>query len=506
MTKELNKEAQIYKRRWWTFLVLALAILIVVIDHTILNVALPTMQTALGASVPQLQWIVDAYVLAFATLLLFMGTLGDRIGRATMLRIGMTVFGIASLGAIFCNTAGQLIAARAGMGIGAAMIIPATLAIITNIFPVEERGKAIGLWGAMNGIGVALGPLLGGLLLTHFDWNSIFFINIPIVLVALIAGFFLIPESRDPKPRRLDLVGTFLSAITLFLLVFGLIKGSDWGWTNGVVLACLAVAVAAGFLFVLWERKADNPMLDLSLFRDARLSSGSGSIAIMTVAMFGLLFAFTMYMQYVKGYSAMETGLRFLPIAFGYAFGSVLSNRIIKKTGRKKLVTAAFIGMAVTSPFIALWQVDTPYWQIGLLLFLISFCMGNIMTPSLNAVLAAAPKERAGIGSAIGNTSFQIGGALGIAALGSILSSVYISQMESASSALASIPEGALEIARESIGGAISVANTLAAESGQVLTDIAGASFMDGWQVIMFVISALGLIGAILASRFMPSK
>jgi len=307
---------QAYARRWWAFLVLTLAILIVVIDHTILNVTLPTLQRQLGATISELQWIVDAYMLAFATLLLTMGTLGDRIGRAIALRVGMIVFGLASLGAIFSGSAGHLVVARIFMGAGAAMIMPATLAIIVNIFPPEERGKAIGVWGAMNGVGVALGPLLGGLLLEHFNWSAIFLINIPIVVIALAAGFFLVPDSRDPKPRKIDLPGTVLSALALFLLVFGFIKGSDWGWTQPAVLGSLAGAIVACLGFVLWENSSQSPMLDLRLFQNPRLSAGAGGIAIMTVAMFGILFALTMYMQFVKSYSALETGIRFLPVAF----------------------------------------------------------------------------------------------------------------------------------------------------------------------------------------------
>ncbi len=499
-------EARIYKRRWWTFLVLALAILIVVIDHTILNVALPTLQLELGATLSQLQWMVDAYILAFATLLLTMGTLGDRIGRAVILRIGMIVFGLASLGAVLACSADNVIAARVFMGIGAAMIMPATLAIITNIFPPEERGKAIGMWGAMNGIGVALGPLLGGLLLEHFTWNAIFFINIPIVVVAIAAGFFLIPDSRDPHPRRLDIAGTLLSAATLFLLVFGLIKGSDWGWTNAGVLGSLAGAVIAGFLFILRERRADTPMLDLKLFSNARLSAGSAGIAVMTVAMFGLLFAFTMYMQFVKGYSALETGVRFLPLAFGYAFGSMSSNRIVGKWGTKAVVASGFLGMAVFAPLIAFWRVDTSYWQIGVLLFAISYFMGNIMTPSLNAVLGAVTKARAGAGSAIGNVSFQVGGAVGVAALGSALSSIYQSGMAEALKAFPSLPAEASCAAQTSIGAAQAAASMLPDGVWQGLLQVAGGSFMEGWQAVLLIISVIGVAGAILMLKLMPPR
>jgi len=353
---------------------------------------------------------------------------------------------------------------------------------------------------------VALGPLLGGLLLEHFNWNAVFFINVPIVITALFAGFFLIPNSRDPHPRRLDIIGTLLSATTLFLLVFGLIKGSDWGWTNPGVLGSLAGAIIAGFLFILREKKLDFPMLDLGLFRNARLSASSGSIAVMTVAMFGMLFAFTMYMQFVKGYSALDTGLRFLPIAFGYAFGSVSSNRIVGKLGTKPVVTIGFVGMAVLSPVIASWQTDTPYWQIGLLLFALSYFMGNIMTPCLNSVLGAVPKARAGVGSAIGNVFFQVGGALGVAALGSALSSIYQANMTSALTQLVALPADVANLVKGSVGAAVTVTFGLPDGVRQILVQIAGDSFMAGWQVVLMIISAIGIMGAILTLKFMPSR
>jgi len=502
----MTKEVQVYQQRWWAFAVLALTILIVVIDHTILNVALPTLQRELKATISELQWMVDAYILAFATLLLTMGTLGDRIGRAKMLRAGMMVFGGASLIAGFAGSAGHLVAARVVMGVGAAMIMPATLAIIINIFPSKERGKAIGAWGAMNGVGVALGPLLGGWLLDHFNWSAVFFINIPIVVTALAAGRFLIPDSHDPTPRRLDIPGTLLSAITMWLLVFGFIKASDWGWTHPAVTGSLAGFIMAGFLFIFRERKTGAPMLDLDLFRNRRLLAGSGGIAIMTAAMFGVLFGLTMYMQFVKDYSALETGLRFLPIAFGYAFGSMSSNPINNSWGTKAVTAAGFLGLAVLAPVIAFWRIDTPFWQIGLMLFALSYCLGNIMTPALNAVLGAVPKDRAGVGSAIGNVSFQVGGALGVAALGSTLSSVFRARMESALAPLSFLPAEIIGAAKESVGAAVTVAARLPEGVRQNLSLLAGQSFMEGWQVILLVVSAIGVTGAVFTLKFMPSR
>jgi EmrB/QacA subfamily drug resistance transporter len=506
MESNPEKEAQIYKNRWWTFLVLALAILIVVIDHTILTVALPTLQRELGATISELQWIVDAYIMAFATLLLTMGTLGDRMGRSTILRAGMIVFGLASLIAVMATSAGQVVFARVFMGIGAAMILPSTLAIITNIFPPKERGKAIGAWGAMNGLGVALGPLLGGLLLEYLNWRYIFFINIPIVVLALVAGFFLVPNSRDPHPRSLDIGGTLLSAIALLLLIFGLIKASDWGWTNITVLSAFTGAIMTGLFFILWQYKANTPMVDLQLFRNSRLPAGAGALAMMTVAMFGVLFAFTLFMQFVRGYSALETGIRFLPMAFGYAFGSITCNRMVGKWGTKLVVTAGFIGMAVLALVIAFWQLHTPFWQIGILLFIFSYCMGNIMTPSLNAVLGSVPKTRAGVGSAIGNVSFQTGGALGVAALGSILSTVYREKITPALTSFSSLPAEMINTVKESAGAAAAIAEMLPKQSETNLVQIAGQSFMAGWQMVLLIVSIIGIIGTILMLKFMPAS
>lgn len=492
--------------RWWAFSVLALAVLIVVLDHMVLNVALPTLQRRLGAGISELQWIVDAYILTFASLLLTMGALGDRVGHSIMLRVGMSVFGLASLFGAFSDSVEQLVAARVFMGLGGAMIIPATLAIISGLFSPQERGKAIGAWGAMNGLGVVLGPLLGGWLLEHFSWSAVFLINVPIVIIALIAGFFLVPKSRARIKRGVDLPGTFLSAATVFLLVFSIIKGGDLGWKNPLIYQSLVLSLVCGGLFILREIRAKSPMLDLSLFKDPHFSAGGGSIAIMTFAMFGSLFALTLYMQFVKAYSPMETGLRFLPVAVGYALGSVFSNKCVMRWGARSVVAAGFAGMAALAPLMAFWLSDTPFWLIGTYVGLFSFCQGNIMPPALNVVLKSLPQERAGVGSAIGNVSFQVGGALGIAALGSLMGSVYRSQMDTALKAEAALPAQVAQVARESLGGAVISAGSLPEEIGQGLLSLARNSFMDGWMVIFWVICVLGFIGMLFVLRFMPPR
>lgn len=503
---EIAEMPTVYPLRWWAFSVLALAVLIVVLDHMVLNVALPTLQRQMGTTISELQWIVDAYILAFASLLLTMGALGDRIGHTVMLRAGMSIFGLASLYGGFTDTAWQLIAARVFMGIGGAMITPATLALISSIFSAEERGKAIGAWGAMNGLGVVLGPLLGGWLLEHFNWSAIFFINVPIVIIALIAGLFLLPKGNVRIARRIDLPGTVLSAATIFLLVFSIIKGNDLGWTHSLVYGALALFFICGLLFVLRERSTDAPMLDLILFKNIHLSAGSGSIAIMTFAMFGVLFALTLYMQFVKVYSPLETGLRFLPIAMGYALGSVSSYKSVQRWGAKAVVATGFAGMATLAPLIAFWQTATHYCFIGLYVGLLSFFLGNIMTPALNVVLGSVPKDRAGVGSAIGNISFQVGGALGVAILGSVLSSIYRFRMDVALDAKAFFSAQVIHGAKESLGTAVVMADGLPREAGQGLLSLARVSFMDAWLAVFWLICAVGIMGMFFALKLMPSR
>jgi predicted MFS family arabinose efflux permease len=317
---------------------------------------------------------------------------------------------------------------------------------------------------------------------------------------------FLIPKAETRIRRRIDLPGTALSAATVFLLVFGIIKGNDLGWAHPTVYGALALSFVSGFLFYLRERKTDSPMLDFSLFKNPRLSAGSGSIAIMTFAMFGVLFALTLYMQFVKTYSPLETGLCFLPIAIGYAIGSVSSHGSVRRWGTKAVVTAGFAGMAVLASLIAFWNAATPFWLIGLGAGLLSFCFGNIMTPALDAVLGAVPKNLAGVGSAIGNISFQVGGALGVAVLGSILGGIYRFQMKAALDANAAFPVQVIQGATESLGAAVVLAGGLSAEVGQRLLLLARTTFMNGWLTVFIGVCGVGAAGVFFTLILMPSR
>lgn len=502
----VTKMPTVYPQRWLAFAALALTVLIVVLDYMVLNVALPTLQREMNATISELQWIADAYILAFAALLMTMGALADRIGHIIMLRTGMFIFGIASLLAAFSGSAWQLVAARALMGLGAAMIVPSTLALISIIFPPEERGKAIGAWGAMNGLGVVLGPLLGGWLLEQYQWGSIFLINIPIIIISLIAGLFLIPKVNVRVKRHIDLPGTILSAITILLLVFGIIKTNNTGLLQPSVYGTLCGALIFGYCFFRWEKKTEAPMIDLALFKNPYVSSGSSSIALMAFSMYGFIFVLTLYMQLVKGYSPMQTGIRFLPLAIGYAMGTVSSSRNVQRWGTKSVITISFVGMAIASLFIAFWNEATPFLIIGLNVGLLSFFLGNIMAPSLNAVLGALPPSRAGVGSAIGSISLQVGGALGVAVLGSLLNGIYRFRMIHLFDYNILFPIQAIQNATESLGAALAVAATLPADIGQGLTSLARTAFMHGWILVFFAICCVSISGMFFTRKAMPSN
>jgi len=483
-----------------------LSLIIVTLDNSILNVALPTMQRELNATGSELQWMVDSYILAFASLLFAMGSLADKIGRATILRAGMLIFAGSSLWAMTANSPDIVIAARSIMGIGAACIMPATLAVIMHVFPPDERGKAIGIWAGVSGVGIALGPIIGGLLIEYFTWSSIFFINIPIAIVALTAGTFLVPDSRDSNARGMDFIGTMLSAGALGILVYGLINGGERGWSDGMVIMCLFGSIGLGILFVLWEQHSPNPMLEISLFRNQRFSAGAGGIALMIITYFGIVFGLTQYMQFVQAYSALETGIRFLPMAIGFAIGSGTSHRRVSVFGTRYVAAGGFLGVAALFAGASFWEIDTPYWILGLMLFALGFCIGNNQATNIDAVISGVPLSHAGVGSAMNSVSGQVGGAIGVAALGSVLSREYTSSIKPV---LANLQELSLDNAtgaEDSVGGAMMMADQLPPEVGAIVTSAAHNSFMDGWQVMALVACGVAAIATGMVLKFMPPR
>ena len=323
-------------RRWWTLVVLCFSLLVIALDNTILNVALPTLQRDLDASASELQWIVDSYMLVFAAVLLTAGALGDRFGRKKALTFGLLVFGLGSGLSALADSSEMLIATRALMGVGGAFIMPSTLSILTAVFPAHERGKAIGIWAAVSGLGIVIGPVTGGWLVEHGDWSLVFLVNLPFVAAALLSGRWLVPESLDPAKPRLDGTGFALSSLGLGALVWAIIEAPARGWTDGLILGAFAVAAAAIAAFIAWELRVREPMLDVRLFRNRRFSAASGAIALAFFALFGTIFFLTQYLQSVLGYGAFESGLRVKPVALGLVLGGPVSAKLVEHVGTKR--------------------------------------------------------------------------------------------------------------------------------------------------------------------------
>ncbi|MYB76833.1 MAG: MFS transporter [Chloroflexi bacterium] len=496
-----DQSSSTYQRRWWILGLLAMSLLIIGLDNTILNVALPTLQREFDAAATELQWMVDAYILVFAGLLLTMGSLGDRFGRKRALQLGLIVFGASSLFAAYADSVEQLIAARAIMGVGGALIMPSTLSILIDVFPREERGRAISIWAGVAGMGIGLGPLTGGLLLENFWWGSIFLINIPIAVLALAGGLFVIPESRDPHPVPVDILGAVLSIAAITALVFAIIEAPARGWTDTLVLASFAAGGLLAIAFIIWEIKTDHPMLNLAFFRNLRFSAGAGAIAITFFAMFGMVFGLTQYLQFVQGYTALEAGVRLVPIALGVVIGAGNSHRLVAKLGTDRVVTLGLLLVTTVLASLAFWQPDTPYWVVGATLFVLAIGMGNTMAPSTDAVMGAIPEANAGVASAMNDVTRQVAGALGVAVIGSAINTVYGRRMEDA---VTGLPPEAAEAASDSIGMAARIAAMVPANVGGTLLDAARSAFTDALSLAVLISACAALAGAVLIARFMP--
>jgi MFS transporter, DHA2 family, multidrug resistance protein len=492
-----------YERRWTTLKVLALSLVIIGLDNTILNVALPSLQEHFDASGSTLQWMVDSYLVSFAGLLLTLGTLGDRFGRKRALQTGIALFGLSSLAVIFVQTSSQLIAVRAVMGVGGALIMPATLSIITNVFPREERTKAIGVWAGTASIGIGLGPLLGGLLLEWFDWYSVFLINVPVAAAAFALGMRFVPDSRDPNPGRFDVPGALLSVGALVALIYAIIEAPDTGWLDPAVLGAFAASLALGAAFVAWELRTAAPMLDLSLFRNPRFSIGSASISLASFSLFGAIFVLTQFLQFAKGYSPLEAGAAMVPLAFGLMLGATRSSKVAQRVGTKRVVATGLIGLGATLSTTLLWTSDMPYWPIGLWFFFGALSMGCIMGPATGSVMGAVPKEKSGVGSAMNDVTRQVGGSLGTAVIGSLVTSLYSSRVSDAAAGLPSASQAAV---KDSIGSADAVASHLPADQASSLAHSAAAAFTDALGLGLCAAAVAALLAAALVIRRLPAR
>jgi EmrB/QacA subfamily drug resistance transporter len=473
---------------------------VVTVGNTILNVGLPTIQEELDASASELQWIVDGYLLLFAGLLLAAGSLGDRFGRRRALLTGLVVFGAGSLWASFAGGATELIAARALMGVGAAGIMPTTLSVITNIFPEDERPKAIAAWAAVAGLGIAIGPIAGGWMIEHFSWNAMFLFNLPAVVLLVVGTLVLVPESRDPAAPKLDWRGCVLSFTGLSGVVWALIEAPDRGWTDPSILAASGAGFAVLGAFTWWERRCPEPMVDVSVFRNLRFSAASLSVTFVYFALMGVMYFLTTYLQSVLGHDALEAGVRMLPIAAGMMVTAKSSVLLTSRLGTKIPVATGLAAVAGALVLVTGFDESSSDTLICSVLALMGAGIGMAMAPATEAIMGSLPKAKAGVGSAMNDVVREVAGTLGIAVLGSVLASSYSGGMDGA---VAGLPADAASAASDSVGAAHAVAAQLGSAD---LVAASNGAFVDAMATTASIAAAIAIVGALIAAAFLPAR
>jgi DHA2 family multidrug resistance protein-like MFS transporter len=497
-------ERTVHDRRWWILATLVLSLLVVVLDNTILNVALKTIQQDLGATQSELAWSVNAYTLVFAGLLFTYGVLGDRFGRRRALVVGLVVFGVASALSAFSTSPEALIASRALMGVGGAAVMPSTLSIISSVFEPAERPKAIGIWAGSVGVAVAIGPITGGLLLERFWWGSVFLVNVPVVLVALAAILWIVPESKDPDPQGLDPRGVALSIAGLVLLVYGIIEGGETTeWGSAPVLGPLLAGIAVLALFLWSQRRTASPMLDVTLFRNPAFSAACGAVTLVMFALFGAVFFLSFYLQYAREHTPLEAGVRLLPVAVALAFFAPRSAALVRRFGAKAVCSGGMLLMA--GAFLGYRFIDeaTPMWVVLVLFFAQGTGMAHVIAPATESIMSTLPRERAGAGSAVNTTVRQVGGALGVAILGSILSASYRAGV---TPSLSVLPESLRGVAGESIGSTQLAAQALPPAARAELEAAAVDAFIGGMHAASTGSALVALLGAAVVLRWLPGR
>jgi EmrB/QacA subfamily drug resistance transporter len=489
---------------------LLLAALVINLDTTMVNVALPTLVRELHATDTQLQWVVDAYNLVFAALLLTAGSLSDRLGRKGFLLAGLAIFGIASVLGGLATSAGELIASRAGMGLGAAMIFPPTLSLISNIFVErKERAQAIGLWGATVGVAVAIGPIVGGSLLQHFSWSSIFYAMGPVAALTFVMVALTVPTSRHPVDGRVDLVGFVISAAAMGLIVFTVIEAPAHGWSSGRTLAGFVGFGVLAAAFVAWERRVVHPMLDVTIFKNMRFTAASGSVAIAFFGLFGFSFLIVQYFQFAHGWSALSAGVHLLPVAIAVAVGSIVGTQLAVKAGTKVIVAGGL--MMVTAFYLWIALVNDPTTSYAVLagqMVLGGLGIGFTSAPATESVMGAVSISQAGVGSAINDTTRLLGGTLGVAIIGSVFISIFRNGIGRHLSASTNAAFG--NTVRESTGAAFGLSKKLAASGhpalGAEIHRVASDAFIHGFHLGCLVAAAVAALGVLLAALFLPAQ
>ncbi|MQA33076.1 DHA2 family efflux MFS transporter permease subunit [Modestobacter roseus] len=488
---------------------MVVCLLMVIMGNTILNVALPTLQRELDATQGELQWAIDSYILVFAGLLFSWGVLGDRFGRRKVLLAGLTIFAIGSVLAAFSDSALELIGWRALMGVGGAAVQPATLAVITNVFPARERGRAIGLWAGASGLAVAGGPLAGGLVLEHYWWGAVFLIGVPVAAVGVLGILLVVPESKDPAPGRLDVPGVLLSIVALAGLVFGIIRGGSDGWSAPQTWAPLGGGLLLLALFVWWQRRTDHPALDVTLFRNPAFSAAAGALALNFFALQGATFYLVYYLQGVRGYSPLASGASLVPVALGIVLMAPRSSGLAERFGAKAVCATGFTLITVSFAGIQLLDADTPVWLVLTVLALQGIGMGSVLAPATESIMSVVPREKAGAGAAVNNAVRQVGGALGVAILGSVLAGAYATRLGADVDAL---PPAAREQAGESIIGTLAAVERARAAGGEAaagagaVVEPAREAFVGAMHLTAVGTAGCAVVAAVVVLVWLPGR
>lgn len=487
--------------------VVLLAVLAITVETTVVNVALPTLNTELGATTTQLQWIVDAYNLAFAALVLAGGGLGDRFGRRGVLVVGLVLFAATNAWAALSSDAAELIASRVAMGAASALVYPTTLAIITATFRDRRaRAAAIGVWGAVGGLGVAIGPVLGGYLLEHFTWGSIFWALIPAALASAGLALWLVPDSREAHRPALDVPGLALSVLMLGSLVFTIIEAPSRGWTSTATLTGFAVAAASTALFVVVELRRTDPLIDVSLFANLRFSAASGAVTVAFFALFGFIFLITLFFQLVQGQTPLTTGVRVVPVAVSIAVGSVLGTRLgVTRIGTKAVVTLGLLMLAAAFGWVATIGADIAYPQVAAQMVLLGTGLGLTTAPATESIMGVVRPEQAGAGSALNDATRQVGGTLGVAVLGSIYSTIYLRGLDS-STVVEALPLGARRLAEEGVAQGLGVADAVPGAAGPAVRTAVVDAFVDGLHAGCLTAAVVCLLGAVAVAVLLPAR
>ncbi len=473
------------------------------VGNSSLNVTIPTLSRELHASTSQLQWVIASYSLVFAGLLFSSGALGDRYGRKGALQLGLVVYLVACVLATMSNAMWQLIACRAVMGVGAAFIMPSTLSILVNVFPPEERTKAIAIWASVTGAAGAIGPVASGWLLGHYWYGSVFFVNVPILLLALIAGWFLVPKSRDPDQGQLDPIGALLSIVGIVSLVYGLIQAPQLGWRSPATLAAFAIAAVVLSLFVAWELRVDEPMLDMRFFRNPAFSIGTGGMILIFLSMFGVMFLITQYFQLILGYSPLGAALRLLPMAPIMILVSPMTPRLSARFGANRVVAAGMGSVAVGLLMFRALTPHTPYWYILISIVPLVSGIALSMSPMTASIMSAVPARRAGAGSAMNDTTRELGAAFGIALMGSLAASRYSASLAPVT---ADLPQAVKRQAGVSLADALGAADKLGGPAGRALAAGAQHAFIDGIQLAVTCGAILAVAAAVVVFRRLPHQ